>query len=85
MISITENIAKLGVPIPKKILSVLCSMNKEFIKSFSFGMSAEEIADVEEVSVEEIKQIQIKYADDINRQITRSNLELVYRGQFLML
>lgn len=32
---------------------------KEFIKSFSFGMSAEEIADVEEVSV-----------DDINRQIT---------------
>ena len=32
-------------------------------------MSAEEIADVEEVFVEEIKQIQIKYADDINRQI----------------
>lgn len=43
---------------------------KEIIKSFSFRMSAEEIADVEEVSVEEIKQIQIKYADDINRQIT---------------
>lgn len=43
---------------------------KEIIKSFSFGMSAEEIAEVEEVSVEEIKQIQIKYADDINRQIT---------------
>lgn len=43
---------------------------KEIIKSFSFGMSAKEIADVEEVSVEEIKQIQIKYADDINKQVT---------------
>lgn len=29
MISITENIAKLGVPIPKKILSVLYSMNND--------------------------------------------------------
>lgn len=43
---------------------------KEIIKSLSFGMTVEEIAEVEEVSVEEIKQIQIKYADDINRQIT---------------
>ena len=29
MISITENIAKLGVPIPEKILSVLSSMNND--------------------------------------------------------
>lgn len=42
---------------------------KEIIKSLSFGMSAEEVAEVEEVSVEEIKQIQVDYADDIQKQI----------------
>lgn len=42
---------------------------KEIIKSFSFGMSAEQIAEVEEVPVEEIKQIQVDYADDIQKQI----------------
>ncbi len=42
---------------------------KEIIKSLSFGMSAEEVAEVEEVSVEEIKQIQVDYADDIKKQI----------------
>ena len=42
---------------------------KETIKSLSFGMSAEEVAEVEEVSVEEIKQIQVDYADDIQKQI----------------
>lgn len=42
---------------------------KEIIKSLSFEMSAEEVAEVEEVSVEEIKQIQVDYADDIQRQI----------------
>lgn len=42
---------------------------KEVIKSFSFGMSAEQIAEVEEVSVEKIKQIQVDYADDIQKQI----------------
>lgn len=42
---------------------------KEIIKSLSFGMAAEEVAEVEEVSVEEIKQIQVDYADDIKKQI----------------
>ncbi|MEE7583480.1 MAG: hypothetical protein UDO63_09850 [Oscillospiraceae bacterium] len=42
---------------------------KEIIKSFNFGMSAEQIAEVEEVPVEEIKQIQVDYADDIQKQI----------------
>lgn len=42
---------------------------KEIIKSLSFGMTVEEIAEVEEVSVEEIKQIQVDYADDIQKQI----------------
>lgn len=46
---------------------------KEIIKSLSFGMSAEEVAEVEEVSVEEIKQIQVDYADDIKKQITWNN------------
>ena len=42
---------------------------KEIIKSLSFGMSAEEVAEVEEVSVEEIKQIQVDYANDIQKAI----------------
>ena len=46
---------------------------KEIIKSLSFGMSAEEVAEVEEVSVEEIKQIQVDYADDIKKQIALNN------------
>lgn len=46
---------------------------KEIIKSLSFGMSAEEVAEVEEVSVEEIKQIQVDYADDIKKQIAWNN------------
>ena len=42
---------------------------KEFIKSFSFGMTVEEIAEVEEVSVEEVKRIQSERAEDIQKQI----------------